>query len=394
MTESPSVKIPGESRHFPELDGIRGLAISMVLIAHGVDFLRIVPGKGEPGFSTWGKLALQVGLQGWGGVDLFFTLSGFLITGILLRARSKPNYFSSFYARRALRIFPIYYFALVAFLLVAHVSGTVASRLPVGPHGVASYFFYLQNWPCFWQSWAGLTGLWGVYWSLAVEEQFYMVWPTVVRFVPLRAILLICIAGFAAGWPVRLFLVHHHGLFIGVMQSPFSRLDGLFLGAAIALYREIYGRAVPMRWAVASLLVGCALILYVVLIHPDELFGSGSHIWSAGVTAFALIAGGMVAASHYRPPVLHRILTTRWLLFSGRISYGMYVYHLAVYTVVSHEWVVLLKRYDLSLSPLRAAVVLAIAIAAVTVVSALSFRFFETPFLRLKRFFPSPAAPV
>jgi peptidoglycan/LPS O-acetylase OafA/YrhL len=388
-------KTPDNVQHFPELDGVRGLAILMVLFAHGVDFLGIVPHPGQVGYETWGKITLRVLLQGWGGVDLFFALSGFLITGILLRARRRRRYFTSFYARRVLRIFPIYYLSLIVTLLAAHFFIRFGEHLPSGAHYIVPYFLYLQNWPCFWTSWAGMTSFWGVYWSLAVEEQFYMVWPTLIRFFNLRVMLGLCIVGFLAGWPVRIFLIHRYGLLLGTMQSPFSRMDGLFVGAAIALYRELYGRAVPMRWAKISMFAGLVIFVWLAIAYPGEFEGTGRHLWPAAVTAFALLAGGLIAASHYRRPLLHKFLTTRPLLLMGKLSYGMYVYHLVIYFAMASFYRHILEgRLHLGQSIPLAIVFLALTICLTTAIAMFSFRYIETPFLKLKRFFPSPAAPV
>jgi len=394
MGPNRSETTPDAVQHFPELDGIRGLAILLVLTAHGANFLNVIPGPGQPGFDSWGQITMRVLLQGWGGVDLFFTLSGFLITGILLRARTRDHYFSSFYARRALRIFPIYYFALLGTLLLMHLAGQHAFPLPQTALAITSYFLYLQNWPVFWASWSGLSGLWGVYWSLAVEEQFYMVWPALIRFVNLRVMLAICIVGFLAGWPVRLLLIHQYGVALGVLQSPFSRLDGLFLGAAIALYRQLQGGPLPMRWAVWLSTAGCLLLSTLVLFWSKEFAGAGSHIWSAGVTAFALISGGLVAASHYRPRILHSVLTLRPLLVAGRFSYGMYVYHLLIFFWLGRHQPRLYGIFHQHRTILPAILYYLFALGLTTSVAAMSFYWLETPFLKLKRHFPSPAAPV
>ncbi|HZZ37902.1 MAG TPA: acyltransferase, partial [Acidobacteriaceae bacterium] len=126
--------------HLPELDGIRGLAILGVLCSHGAGLsgLFVDPSRA----STLFRYAM---VPLWGGVDLFFALSGFLITGILLRTRSTQNYFRTFYARRVLRIFPIYYLVLTATLVGAQFVGRLARVLPPTHLWKAAYFLYLQN---------------------------------------------------------------------------------------------------------------------------------------------------------------------------------------------------------------------------------------------------------
>jgi peptidoglycan/LPS O-acetylase OafA/YrhL len=180
------------------------------------------------------------------------------------------------------------------------------------------------------------------------------------------------------------------------MQWPFSRLDGLFLGAAIAIYREIHGRAVPLRWAATSFAAGAGLFLWIAVVNSEELrSGNGVHIWRTGVTAFALMSAGLIAATQHHVGWLHRVLTIRPLVVAGRLSYGMYVYHLLVYAILA-----LLRRTFIAPAGEPASNIvgavsyIALAILLVTGVAELSFRFIETPFLRFKRFFPSPAAPV
>ncbi|HEV2646174.1 MAG TPA: acyltransferase [Acidobacteriaceae bacterium] len=390
LQSAPVHQVSGESRHYPELDGVRGLAILGVLLAHAANFLAVVPA------TSAGHVLLTIFMPGWGGVDLFFTLSGFLITGILLRTRTRSHYFSSFYMRRVLRIFPIYYLFLIGSVIFAHFSPMMALRIPSNLETRISYFVYLQNWPIFWQGWMGLSTFWGAYWSLAVEEQFYMVWPTILRFVKPRMVLLLCIAAFLLGWPERLYMFHHVGLALGVMQWPFSRLDGLFVGAIIALYKELYGRAIPIRWATISFLSGAAIFLQIAAAHSVELGnGNGIHVWTSGVTAFALMSGGLIAASQHRIGWLHRILTVRPLVIAGRLSYGMYIYHLTIYQlIVSFRRRFIIPQGLANTNILVCLAWIAFAILVVTGVAELSFRFVEAPFLRLKRFFPSPAAPA
>jgi peptidoglycan/LPS O-acetylase OafA/YrhL len=385
VQSTPELTVPVEGQHAPELDGVRGLAILGVLLAHGADFLGVVP------HTLGGNVLATFFVPGWGGVDLFFTLSGFLITGILMRGRNRPRYFRSFYMRRVLRIFPIYYLFLVVTVLLAHFSPAI---IPAGFTRRLSYFVYLQNWPVFWSSWAGLTTLWGAYWSLAVEEQFYMVWPAVIRFFNLQTVALLCIAGFLLGWPERAYMMHQHPNLFGVMQWPFSRLDGLMLGAAISIYKELRGRAVPLTWAILSFVAGASIFVWILLFHTLELTtGNGFHLWGIGVTAYVLMSGGLIVATQHRVEWLHRFLTMRPLLVAGRLSYGMYVYHLAIYVLIAACRRNLLHT-GLPASSILSVIWIAVAILLVTGVAQLSFQYIEAPFLRLKRFFPSPAAPV
>ena len=394
LTHQPHPRhAPAEPHHQPELDGIRGIAILAVMLSHAAGLMGVRPYH-RP-HTIWASLAGHLLIPGWGGVDLFFTLSGFLITGILLRARTRTTYFSAFYARRILRIFPIYYLFLSLTLLAAHLWPSFGLLLPQTGKQRLSYFLYLQNWPCFWMGWTGMTSLWGVFWSLAVEEQFYLVWPTVIRFLRTNVILICCLLGVTLGTPLRYWILFHMtGMNVGVLQFPTTRLDGLFLGAALALYRESKGRPVPLAWAWGFFWAGALLFLQIFVFHFPELFSIGTHIATYGVTAFALMSGGLIAASQHPVSWLRRILTFSGLRLAGRYSYGMYVYHLLVYAAFT--W--LAKQLSPStggelILPL-ALLWMAAAIATTTGLAILSYRYFEEPLLRLKRFFPSPAAPV
>ena len=176
-----------EPNHKPELDGIRGIALLAVMLSHGGPL--IIRG------GILSKILVYSMVPGWSGVELFFVLSGFLIAGILLKTKSADNYFSSFYARRFLRIFPIYYLAVTVALLVAGHNSWWNAQLPPLLKTRIAYYFYLQNWPIFWKNHVFIVGnAFGHFWSLAVEEQFYLICPLIIWLLPENAI-----SGFARG---------------------------------------------------------------------------------------------------------------------------------------------------------------------------------------------------
>ena len=178
---SPVARTPPENLIrpvMPELDSLRGVAILLVLFFHGFDSPGIVWSR----LTVPGRLFFTACLGGWTGVYLFFVLSGFLITGILLDSKPKPQYYRRFYIRRALRILPAFYLLLLL-LIVLPRTGWLAHRR-VGWPFVALSFLYLANVTNLF----GVPGQYGALWSLAVEEHFYLVWPAVVRRLSRRAI--------------------------------------------------------------------------------------------------------------------------------------------------------------------------------------------------------------
>lgn len=378
------IRTSGQSeKHFPELDGIRGLAIVGVLCSHGAGLSGLFDGSHN---SLADKCLRYAFVPLWGGVDLFFVLSGFLITGILLRTKTSESYFSSFYARRILRIFPIYYLVLTLSLIGSHVSAGFASQLPTSAPWKFAYFLYVQNWPIFWHGEKMMTGFWGVYWSLAVEEQFYLVWPLVVWLLPEKTIAWICYIGVACALPLRIFLsFHYFGTSFGLAQITSSRVDGLFLGAACAIHMFRHRKNVPMRWIIASSSVGLAIMGYIAAFHHRELVGVQNWMTTLGITGFAFLSSALVAVSRYHIKSINHVLTLGWLQAAGKYSYGMYVYHLFIFLPIRAlgNHVGLWQRLNF---PERILTLLSEMIV-VFLIAKISYDLFESRFLLLKRYF-------
>ena len=374
-----------ESAHImPELDGIRGLAILGVLCSHGAGLSGLFTG---PSITLADKLLLYAMVPLWGGVDLFFVLSGFLITGILLRTKTKDHYFSSFYARRALRIFPIYYLVLIFTVMLGHFSAAFVSYLPQWTNWKVSYFIYLQNWPFFWHGEKIMGSVWGAYWSLAIEEQFYFVWPLVVFLFPEKVITRICLIGFACALPLRVLLCRYyfHGAF-GLAQLTTSRVDGLFLGAACAIYMFKHKRPVPMKWIIACFGAGTAIMGYIAVVHHHELAGTAEWMTTIGITGFALLSVALVAISQHHVPSVQRVLTLNWLRLLGKYSYGIYVYHLLIFLLFGKILKSSIGGHVHSTFHGRI-LFLCLEFTAVFLVAKFSYDVYESRFLRLKKYF-------
>ena len=275
-------------RRVRELDGIRGTAVLLVLLYHGRAY--------------FGNTALvSIARYGWTGVDLFFVLSGFLITGILLESRQNPHYYRRFYARRVARIWPLY-------LGILAISGLLNLRFRANIPWLW-YFLLVQNFkPNEW----GFCFL-AVTWSLAIEEQFYLFWPTIVKRLPSRFLAALCIATLVAEPIIRAIVLHYPDWHI-VNANTFCRLDGLAMGSLLA----VRGNRVSRRQAWAAFLVG--LVASAILMNPS---GYTSHISGFLFSALALCFGGLVALR----PGFFRFPLLCWF---GTISYGLYLIHFGV----------------------------------------------------------------
>lgn len=370
--------IPSEPRHKPELDGIRGIAIIAVMLSHGGPLIH------RGGMIS--KLFVSAMIPGWSGVELFFTLSGFLITGILLRTKHAENFFSSFYMRRILRISPIYYLTLTVILILAAHSSWWNSMLPAAERTRVSYYFYLQNWPIAWPHGIELrANVIGHFWSLAVEEQFYLIWPLLVLLLPETGLLWLCSVLLALAIPFRVLFFHRIGGDYGFIHLLPTRIDGLLVGSICALLSRRNGR-IPVRLVYSALATGGGIIGYIAVFHHHELVGTYRYMETIGYTGFALLSGGLIGLSQYPRPMLLKILRMRWLTETGKYSYGIYVYHIPIYAVFDH---MVATRLGLPLpAPIHLALpYVALMIACSFLVAKISYDLFESKILALKVYF-------
>ena len=346
-------------KHIPQLDAVRGVAILLVL-AHNLY-----------GFTS--RPLSYLTAYGWMGVDLFFVLSGFLITGILLDSKPSKAYFRNFYARRCLRTWPLYYSVLFGmFFVVPRLLPQFAGEIFHRSHPWWSYPFFVQNFLVADPS-QGVGPL-GVSWSLAVEELFYLVWPGFVRFLTGRQLQAVAWTVILLSPFLRLLFLSRHWL---IYCNPFCRIDGLMAGALLAIVVR-KSAFTPARWLsfawVAAFLAGpLAIFAYE---HNAEWF-----TFSLNTLAFS---GFLYLAVYSSNSWINAFFTNRFLMFSGTISYGLYLLHKLPYDALKlspFHWVHPHLSFCLAL-------IFSYALAAV------SWSLLEKPFLRLKRLFESTSPGV
>jgi peptidoglycan/LPS O-acetylase OafA/YrhL len=351
------------SRRLPELDGIRALAILAVLATHF--FATDATAQAGGALHGVAKTLYLVAGHGWLGVDLFFVLSGFLITGILLDTREKATYFRDFWLRRALRILPLV-FTVVTILAVIY--------RPHWLYVLMAFFFSVDL--------AQLFGLgnraMGPMWSLAVEEQFYLLWPFLVLWLPRRVFAWVTLAVIIAEPLLRM-------TFQGALDLPWFRVDGLAMGAFIAVWaRSTAFSPRATLYACAAALVLASLLLFAELHAHVQTFG-------LRITEADLIFGALVAATLALPG--HRLfapLRSRTARFVAETSFCVYLIHIPLFDLVQHLGVGKGAANPFAAVALQAA----LAIPLTFGLAALSRTYLELPFQRLKNRFAPNTSPA
>ena len=348
--------------HYPALDGLRGLAILLVVVYHNFGFINVF-------------------FFGWLGVDLFFVLSGFLITDILLKTVGKKGYLKNFYIRRVLRIFPLYYLCLILFLIVLPQT-TIQLDVQYYVDHQVWLWTYLQNWIYTFQS-PGQTNALNHLWSLAVEEQFYLLWPLAVLIIRKPGYLLLFIS---------LVLVAVLGLRLLVWMNQisdlayfnlytFTRIDGLCIGCMIALLQRVKSNFLEKNKAIIVLCFA-GLNFGFFFVNRRYQF-SFPYLAFAGYTTFAMMFGLLVNEAVTRQSKLINLLFNNPLLkFFGKISYGFYVFHWPVYLLLFPYLLPWISK--LTNGTLVQFLVSVVATIAAIVISWLSYQYFEKYFLKLK----------
>jgi len=378
MTEASSSDRTLSSGHVPALDGLRGCAILLVLLLH-------IPLRG-PAVETAGVHAIRNTFAiGWSGVELFFVLSGFLITGILFDAKGSDGYFRVFYARRALRILPLYYGSLLAVFLVPHLLGARIAHLDFTPlKDQLWYWAYLQNYH-------ELTGLprefLDAFWTLAIEEQFYLVWPLVIFLCTRKQALWVCLGCIVGAICYRstMTLLGYSPEDIGHLTP--ARVDSLAIGSGIALLARSSGGFDLMKKLSPYAIVTGILVLLLTLLRAGPAYHRDVLMVTVGFTAVPLAYGGVLVLAVTTAGMFNRGLRSSLLRFFGRYSYGLYVIHLPVLILIAKVGVVP-DRFLAIASPGLALFAYTVFTLIVCVgVAWLIYQLYEKRFLLLKRHF-------
>jgi peptidoglycan/LPS O-acetylase OafA/YrhL len=351
--------------YYPALDGLRGIAILLVIFHHNYDFLPL---------STFT----------WFGVDLFFVLSGFLITDILLRTKGQKNFLQNFYLRRALRIFPLYYIGLLLFFLLVPFISQLHEQYKYYHDNQQMAWFHLTNWLYIFEHRPNTMLLLGHFWSLSIEEQFYLIWPFVILLCrnlqqlarAIKMILAACILFRLISW------LQWGGGYTGFSFQYMTRIDGLCIGSLVAIWRLSDSSAFQKKLTQFALIVlGIYLCVFSLSL---TIFPGLPHTMLLGYTIIGAVFGiVIVLAISPKTTYLNRILENKWLMRCGKISYGLYIFHWPVLSLFRlYFWNQLSGS---GLNDTVAQLILSTSALLVSIlVSVLSYVFFERRILALK----------
>ncbi len=363
--------------HIPALDGVRGMAILMVLIFHGW----IAPVRS----AVDDYLARAAGF-GWCGVDLFFVLSGFLITGILYDAKGSAHYFRNFYARRFFRIFPLYYAALVLGFYLTPAFFRVTDHVQ---NDQWWFWTYLSN---FWlASHAEAKTALTVTWSLAIEEQFYLVWPLLVCLLGRASLMRLCVATVLLAFAARCLLMAGGYEPAVARFVTICRLDTMAAGGFLALLvRKPNGAAVIASYTRIIAAAAAAAVLAVAVLQK----GFSENGWlmiTLGQTALAIGYAALlaVAISASDGSATVRFFESKPFRVLGKYSYSIYLFHMPLNLWISdHIWGRQQMQGGAAMAISAQLVFYALSVGSSLAVAVVTWNLYEKWFLMLKKYFP------
>ena len=365
-----------------ELDGVRGISIIVVVAFHLLKRADYFTSNETLHFIT------RLSSIGWVGVDIFFVLSGFLITSILLRTKHEKNYFKNFYVRRSLRIFPLYFvFIAVILLLLPKLDPDFTPEIP---HALPFLLLYQQNWLML-ISKIPLTTYLAVTWSLAIEEQFYLIWPAVVYFTKKETLIKLSIGVILFSILARLLGI----LFWDDMSqvstffyyNTFTRFEQLVFGGLLAVafteplwIQRLKNISIPSFWVAFTVFLALCFTAYPHMVPLDE------NIWLVfgGYTLAAVFSAALVTIlmTHPETSMFRRLFQNKLLIFFGKYSYSIYLLHVPVILILLDMlWRTQLRGWTMYLAYMVLTYIMTVVGALIT------WNLLEKHMLNLKKYF-------
>ena len=367
-------------KHLSVLDGIRGWAIIFVMLYHFT-----IPFQQMNGLTYADVIIAKILQMGWLGVDLFFVMSGFLITNILLRSSDKPNYYRNFYIRRFLRIFPLYYGLLILFLVIfPFLSDSLAAKTANMQENSFWFWTYLVNWKI--ASLGTFEGFQSGYmWSLAIEEQFYIFWPLFLRFFYNRLITVSVLL------LVMSFILKLIGLYLGASGTTlytmtFTHVDGLILGSifGILYWQEKLSILTIKKLGVAAFL--SILLSSIIAFITKGFVFYNAIVGSIGVT-LASITFTYILVKSLKTERKYIFLKDAFVMKCGQLCYGLYLLHQPISVMVS-ERVLSPVAFQFNGSYILSMLLnVCLSLSLSFLIAMLSYKYYELPFLKLKKYF-------
>jgi len=369
-------------RHIPELDGLRGFAVLIVIIFHTMHVPKITTNFLDVSMHS-------LFMMGWCGVDIFFALSGFLITSILLNTKANEGYFTSFYYKRILRIFPLYYlylaFIFIFFfpLMENRVVGQDKFKLELAEQAQPWFWLYFSNIKQFFLGRNFGAGV-GHLWSLAIEEQFYLVWPCLVYFCSIKNLKTLSLSLIVFSILLRIAFFYNNVSPQSIYTFTLTRFDALLYGGYVAiLIKDGY---VFNQKKAHSLLLFLLALCVPLFIFFGPRYESTPIMFTIGYSIVGLTAGTLIVILQSgEASIVSKIFNRKWLMFFGKYSYALYLFHVlirqAIYRVFSQP------KLFFGLQIFWDLFVIAIVIAISTVAALISWHCYEKWFLKLKHRF-------
>jgi peptidoglycan/LPS O-acetylase OafA/YrhL len=366
MQASSAHRAPSIRFYRPELDVLRFCAFLMVFLGHSMSVY--------PESSDWLKALKSI--PGFG-VPLFFALSAYLVTGLLATEKNLTGTVNTrfFYSRRILRIWPVYFLLLgIGFAVSRAYGGNGVPGL-----AVLSYLLLVGNWYTAQYGYLGFSL--GALWSISIEEQFYLVWPWVVRFATRRLLALICFAAWICSQLSLLYMCYHHALNNPtIWTSSVVQLQYFAIGAGLSLY--LNGSVPTFRGRLRFAIIIGAFLLFLVTVYlfgKDKIRGVEQHssiahtypiYFLGGVSVLAILIGFLGCAS---------LESWRVFRYLGKISYGLYVYYSVAFAFAA--------RLGDSVRPNSQLFIIVTALMVDIGIAWVSYEYFEKPFMRMKERF-------